>query len=324
MLRFTSLVALTIAAAPAAARDYSALYTFGDSLVDSGNIQAFALGAGLDDPAPAALGYHEGRFSNGYNAADYLSIGLFGHPTTGALLGGTDYAFGGALAGTNADAVPDLAAQTGYFAAATRDQADPNALYFINAGGNDAFSVAFGVPGTPDAAASAAAIAGTVQTLVGLGARHFLVANVVNVGATPYLAAYGLGAQGDAAARAIDRALSDALAALTLPGDADVKLFNTYGLATRLRADPAQFGLAGLNGTQPCLRAGTSPACVGYQYFDDVHPTDPVYALFGRGLLATVPEPALMALFGVAVGALTVRRGRHRVNPAIAAAAREG
>ncbi len=313
MPRIAALAAVTLAlAAPVAhATSYSALYTFGDSLVDSGNVQALALSAGLADPTPATVGYHDGRFSNGNNAADYLSLGLLGHVTNGVLRGGTDFAFGGALAATNADLIPDLAAQTGYFAAFTGGHADPDALYFINAGGNDAFAVARSVAGAPSAADSAAAIAATVQALVGLGARHLLVDNVVDVGATPYLSAFGLQSQGDAASLAIDHALTSALAGLLLPVGTDVRQFNAYALGKRLGADPASFGLPGLNSTLPCIYAGAAPACTGYQYFDAVHPTDAVYAVFGRGLLSTVPEPGTLALFGL--GALALARGRRRI-----------
>jgi len=64
---------------------YSELLVFGDSLVDSGNARIGAIAMGLPDPAPPELGYFQGRFSNGYNFADYLSLGYWGAPATAYL-----------------------------------------------------------------------------------------------------------------------------------------------------------------------------------------------------------------------------------------------
>ena len=59
---------------------YTGVYVFGDSLVDSGNALKLANLYGdltfsdLPDGTPsAALGYYDGRFSNGYTFADLLA-----------------------------------------------------------------------------------------------------------------------------------------------------------------------------------------------------------------------------------------------------------
>ena len=89
---------LALAAPAQADRDtprYTSLTVFGDSLVDAGNIRALGLGAN------PAQGYFMGRFTNGYDYTDLLSIALFGTPTMpslGPLAGGTNFAYGGARA----------------------------------------------------------------------------------------------------------------------------------------------------------------------------------------------------------------------------------
>jgi phospholipase/lecithinase/hemolysin len=80
---------LAWSATPASA--YTALYSFGDSLSDGGNVFAASLGT---IPAPP---YFEGRFSNGPNWVDDLSAKLgFLTPVTASADGGNDFAVGGA------------------------------------------------------------------------------------------------------------------------------------------------------------------------------------------------------------------------------------
>ena len=67
-----------LAGMPAAAGPFSSVIVFGDSLIDSGNVQALSAEVGEEDPTPAALGYFEGRFTNGPTYADLLSERLTG------------------------------------------------------------------------------------------------------------------------------------------------------------------------------------------------------------------------------------------------------
>lgn len=296
-------------AAPASAREFSALYVFGDSLVDAGNAQAAALAARAPDPAPASAGYFEGRFSNGLNWADWLSVRLFGAPTTAALRGGMNFGFGGARASTNGDPIPDLQAQIGLYALAAGGSADPNALYFLNAGGNDAFARTFGQLDAPSAEAVGQAYADAVTQLVGLGARYILLSNVPDIGSSPIVRSVGLSGPATAQSRLLNQAAARALGSLTLPSDVTLYLFNSFRLGQEIAADPAAFGLPGLNLTTPCTLTGLAPECPNLGYFDFVHPTAVVNRLFGDALAATVPAPAALALFGLgAVFALGRRR----------------
>ena len=72
---------------------YDAIYAFGDSLSDTGNI--FAATGGAEPAAP----YANGQFSNGAVWVQDLAAGLGVAPLKPSLLGGTDYAYGGAQTG---------------------------------------------------------------------------------------------------------------------------------------------------------------------------------------------------------------------------------
>ena len=82
-----SLVAMT----PAGATN---LYVLGDSLVDAGNVSV-ATGGAIPNPAQ---GYFQGRFTNGLNYVDYLNQRFSGGNTVPSLIGGRNFAFGGARA----------------------------------------------------------------------------------------------------------------------------------------------------------------------------------------------------------------------------------
>src|SRR3984885_9413160 len=75
--------------AQAQTRSYDALYVFGDSYCDVGNL--FLATGGAEPAAP----YYSGRFSNGPIWLDHVA-GFLGVPLKPSALGGTDYAFGGA------------------------------------------------------------------------------------------------------------------------------------------------------------------------------------------------------------------------------------
>src|SRR5512137_1549299 len=115
----------------ASAAAFTGLTFFGDSLTDTGNV--FVASGGSTPPPP----YFNGRFSNGPVWAESLATGL-GFPTSSnaALLGGNNYAFGGARI-TASGSVPSLLAQMGGLWGPAHPVADPNALYVLVGGMND-------------------------------------------------------------------------------------------------------------------------------------------------------------------------------------------
>ena len=145
MKRYFGLAALAafLACGEARASSYTAIYSFGDSLSDVGNIYNIT---GHSIPIPP---YSNGRFSNGANWLDDLSASLGLGPMVpiialggGVNPGGNDYAFGGAQTGiTNVNpGLPpgtplptDLVSQVADFSAASPG----GALFTLDIGAND-------------------------------------------------------------------------------------------------------------------------------------------------------------------------------------------
>jgi amidohydrolase len=163
----TLLAALGAAAAlvsmPAQAYLFSAVYSFGDSLSDTGS-------SGLMNNRPALPPdppYADGRYSNGPVAAEYLALRR-GVPLY-------SYAVGGALSGEgNADVVDPL--DTAYNSGVTKQveqflndvvgNADSSALYMLLGGSNDLLSL-LAANNSPDATAIDAVATEIINNLTG-------------------------------------------------------------------------------------------------------------------------------------------------------------
>lgn len=324
-----ALAAATLASVPAQAGPFSALYVFGDSLSDDGNNAA---AAGLYDPAQVVTGnsyvpsatYAPARtYSNGPVWATYFAT-MLGVPLAPSVLGGTDFAFGGATTGTpgpGAGGFPfSLLAQVGGYLGATGGVASPNALYVIAGGGNNARAALAAIAATPanasaiigGAAASFASDIGTmVDALQAGGAQHILVWNTPNLGLAPAVAASGPAAQGTGTflAGAMNAALAGRLA-----GEAGVTTFDLFGFGSSIAANPLAFGFTDVANACGAV-AGAD--CSRYAYWDGIHPTTAAHAaLAGSVYAVAVPEPetwALMAAGLAAIGWSARRRQRRAV-----------
>jgi phospholipase/lecithinase/hemolysin len=305
--------AALFAAMPAAAWTPSQIVGFGDSFTDSGNINA---AVGDDRFADDALGYWYGRFSDGPNWFDLLHLANLGSYATASLLGGTNYAFGGARAAQDdlvildgqPAAIPGLNTQLGFFSV-QGGGVDPNALYVINFGNNDVNAIQSGdTEGLTIEQYRAAYVNNIVNAVLGLtafGAQHILVAGVPN---PTEIEGQILQAQLDAALDLIEPGLPSTLTR-----------FDYFGFFTALAADPTQFGLpADLDFVTPCL-VGEIPGpdidCTGYLSFDGIHVTSAVQRALSIQIarqvgVNTIPEPATWALFiaGFGLVGAAVRR----------------
>jgi len=309
-------------AAPTGFDDYSGVYVFGDSLVDSGNAKKAAntfdfFFPGIDDPAPTSAGYYKGRFANGYNYADRISLAatgkaaktvfpygfplpLLGQIRTNEPSGNNlNFGYGGAQAIRGDENVPGFKAQVDAY----KDlpgPADPNALYIVNFGGNDLFQVianGYGTTQTADYLTRVSVrIAEQTARLEAMGAQHILVAGPPDIGIVPKYRSLSdsveptVRARATAASLQLDRKVKAALGSLeaTSGFTADLDLFSFVDFSNALLDDPTLFGLPSFtNFKDPCLQYRTPDAygnvnCYGFAFFDQVHPTAGVHrAIFG-------------------------------------------
>jgi len=321
-LALTSFFAFFIPLSDALA-GYSNLFVFGDSLSDSGNIAALT---SERTPVPisgnsfiATFPYASGRYTNAQVWAQILasSLGLSANPS---LLGGTDYAFGGALTGPLTPNSfpggllnpfpPSLGTQAAFFLSQYGPAIPSGALYVVEGGGEnarDALTAAGSCGGDPSCIAAiiqstTVGFVGDIKTidseLEAAGAKNILVWDVPNIGATPAVLASGASAStlGTMIAATMNAALSTAIGS-----DPDVKLFDIFGLMNDAIADPGAFGFT--NVTDACARF---PACIAdpsmYLFWDGIHPTSATEAIISDAILTlVVPEPSTLALLSVAL-----------------------
>lgn len=283
LLAATACLASLAAPATAAPRGtpFAGQTIFGDSLSDGGN---YAILAGLGRIA---------RFTTnpGLTAAEDTAL-AFGVPTTASLLGGSNYAVGGAGVLTNAPAQPGFVPTetqqiTAYLA--TNPTLPGNRLYWVEAGANDLFyhgtavaagqfAAATGLPPaliarlegvaateTPAQAASAMTRAGTqeaalVARLQQVGARTIVVVNLPDTSHTIAAAAGERLVPGTLAEQSLlSTRFNDALDAGLAGAQSGIVAVNLHGLFDELIADPAAYGI--VNTTQTACTTSSSILC---------------------------------------------------------------
>jgi len=311
-----------------------ALYGFGDSLTDNGNLYAATSNPG--PPVPGAP-YVNGQFTNGNVWIQDLAADLGLTSLTPSLLGGTDYAYGTAETGitpfNTSAAGTDLLGATGQLAQfqSTHATADPNALYAIWIGSNDLSDMlANAAPSQfgADIATIAGNIDTAIDTLAGMGAKNFLIVTVPDLGDTPQALAAGPAASAGASlvSADFDATLVDgagpipSLSALAAGDSINISVLNAYSLLDSIVANPGAYGFT--NVTQPCLTgeidySGGTPCATPNQYlfWDQLHPTAAADELVANEAAAVVtPEPASFFLVAVPVFGFLVVCRRKRAD----------
>jgi phospholipase/lecithinase/hemolysin len=298
-------LAMAFNLATAVAANPNNVIVFGDSLTDAGNVFVATGGA----TPSAAQGYFQGRFQDGYNFADLLNIRLAGVPTTPSLLGGDNWAYGGAR-GTGAGGfpVPGLNSQLATFNFFGPRGFTPGSLVILNFGGNDVFGLQSNDTGglSPTAFVNLylANMVGAVQFFDSLGAGQILVMSVPNI--TPI----GI---------ALDALLQAQLDALEPTLDARLFRFSYAEFFSRLFSDPASYGFPnGIDTGTTCI--ASRPVvngvrdCSGLFSFDGTHFTAQVHVGIYRDLVQVlgVPEPGTWAMLIAGFGMVGVAVRRQR------------
>lgn len=326
---------LTFASSIAHAIPYSSLVVFGDSLSDTGNnatvIDTQIAPPGtppgtLRTPTPIdsptfipTLPYASDRYSNGPVWVEQFASKL-GLSAKASLLGGSNFAFGGARTGPAGSSFPfSLTDQVQLFLGGSGGVAQGDALYVVAGGGNDArdavqLALSGGDP-TAIITAYVNDIATILTQLSGAGAKDILLVNVPNIGLTPAIQVFGSAAAAGASAVAagMNAALNGALARLLPVLPSDVKVFDFFTAFTQAVGSPGAFGLTDV--TSACA---FSAACIADPdttlFWDGIHPTTAGHSLVANAAFALfVPEPSTLALmlsvaFGFVVRRNTLRR----------------
>ncbi|MGD1899710.1 MAG: SGNH/GDSL hydrolase family protein [Phormidesmis sp.] len=279
------------------AANFSQIYAFGDSLVDTGN--AFALTTELIGTGVPPEPYFEGRFANGPIWIDYLSNDL-NIPQTSFGFGGSftsreaSTQLGGPIPGLE---LPGLLTQVDEFTA--QSTADPDALYVIWAGANDYVSGGVTNPQEP-----VSNIAEAVTALGSVGAQNFLLANQPDFGTLPVLNQPGVTPETrlafNQAAELHNQGLAQAVEGLQAAG------LNAEVLDANALIREAQAGNLGFeNTTESCI---SNPSCVGSEevqastlFWDEIHPTSRAHAIVAtaareqlEGEMVSTPEPGVV------------------------------
>jgi phospholipase/lecithinase/hemolysin len=282
-------------AAPGA--PFSAIYAFGDSLTDTGNVSLATAGM-----VPVSPPYADRSFSNGPVWVQDLGQSVGIPSLQPSLSGGSDFAFGGAETGqtpTHALSPTDLTSQYAQFQSQVPSP-QAGALYAVWIGSNDVLDIANNTSLTSDQqrADVAAAVNNEVAVIGGLaahGAQHMLVLNVPDLGITPYETERGPAVAQTASS--LSSLYNDELAAALRPlqasGALKLDLVDTFSVLDKVKANPGAYGFSDV--TDPVWNGNLTDAGSGtlrasgtaqnqYLFFDPLHPTAQAHAMLASGI----------------------------------------
>ena len=270
---------------------FSDIYVFGDSLSDTGNL--FEITDGIVPASP----YFEGRLSNGPVWVETLApqLELTSNPNlnsavAGATTGMTNITISSAL---GADFVAQLSTevqtqvnesglqtQIDEFLAET-PATDPDALYVIWAGTNDYLELLQDFFASPDAQSSINDVSisvnnlsRTVNQLANIGARNFVLPNLLDLGSIPLV--QSITTEQKQRLTLLIEAHNSALAAASsiLEADPNINIINVdvKTVVDNIIANPDDFGFT--NVTDSFLASGLDlNSANNFLFFDTIHPT---------------------------------------------------
>ncbi len=314
-------LATTLTLAFSVSAQAASIYFFGDSLSDTGNTSAKF--GGFVPNITAGTPYEPGQYTNDTAANTGVWASQFaarmGASAIRSSAGGTNYAYAGAKT-YDSNGIDGINTQVSTYIAATSARSSASDLYVIMIGGND---VGAGLTsGDPGAAIRQGLgnIAGAVQSLYADGARHFLVANMPDVAATPFVRSQGAAAVGGSQffANAWNAGWTTTMNQLSagLPG-IDLDRLDFTALSTFATANASALGFTNI--TDTCfVNATTLPPqttlqdCSKFFYSDDFHPTVRAHSVIADFAIAAVPTPGVLALMGLGLVGLVATRRKQK------------
>ena len=254
------------------------LYVFGDSLSDVGTV--FRATGGMYQPNQT---YFQGRYSNGRVWAEYLAdrLHLSSRQTN-------NFACGGATTGSERNTlVPGLLTQVQSFTQ-THQQTNPNGLYVLWAGANDYLQ------GVSSATVPVENVTGAITSLVGVGAKKILVANLPDLGQLPATRTSANSSSLSALTQAHNQGLRRSLKLLSQQySDLQIVTLDANTLYRDAITNPAAFGFT--NVMSSCLSG--SRACGNsdqFLFWDGIHPTTAAHRILGEAAFSAIQDAGMV------------------------------
>jgi thermolabile hemolysin len=247
-------------------KPFSKIVTFGDSLSDTGN--AYLLTGGFYPAPPNAVG----RISDGplwvEHLADSLNMKLDPEDQYAVAGARTDHGNFNVVFGLTPLQNTGLSSQiTAYLQDCGPRGIDPHALHTLWIGPNDLFTtLTFGGDMASTITQAIQNTATAVARLSSHGAKHILVANLPDLGLTPFGGAFS--AQLSYITNVYNAGLQQALNSLQAAGIPTIRM-DAAGLIREIVRDPGAFNL--VDATSQAITSGGNPA--DYLFWDQVHPT---------------------------------------------------
>ncbi len=299
----------------------AALYVFGDSLSDAGNVWDASTSDPDLQPDPIVPPYYQGRMSNGKNWADYVADDLGLEPLAASRIGGSNYAWAGATTGSwttdrlsllipeQRQPVDNVGTQIGNFVADHGSFAAGDLVLYWS-GANDIMYYALDNVPVRDAISHLNALTqANLLNLEALGATRIVVPNQIDSAKSPiwsgdYMLPAELQPYVTAVTTGFNAILPEVIASLEgSPGfDADIIGVDVYTLAEEVIADPAAYGFTDV--TSPAfLTRGADPDT--YLFWDPIHPTTAAHRLIADAVTEQlVPEPTALIMLTAGLTAM--------------------
>ncbi|GEM_PF-156713 len=268
---------------------FSDFITFGDSIVDVGNVSLATGGTRPQSPP-----YFNGRFSNGEAISEIIAEELGLSASTPYLAGGNNYAFGGAETGSglSEEGSPNVGEQINFYLAA--DAPTATDVFFIVAGANNFLPVT-GAEATleniPSPETVLEGLTDNITTLANAGAQNFIISNLAPLGSAPAFAnAPEISNAFNALSTQYNTLLDSELDELEDELGINIIELDVASEVANIQANPGEFRLTNIDTVALDTTTGTVVANPDeYFWWDEFHPTVTATNLIAQAVIDDIP-----------------------------------